>query len=412
MPNPFTSFPDFPVNQLRRFFTSKKDREDVLLTPGPVLLRSNIQKILAQQMWHHRSPKFESLLKEVLATLKVVFQTQEPVLILNSSGTGAMEASLTNTLSPKEEILCVCAGKFGDRWRDIAKSLDLKTHSINVPLGQAVSAKQIEEELEKNPRIKALLLTACETSTATEQPVKEVSKALEKHPQVLFIVDGITGLGAMNLPMDKWGIDVLIAGSQKSFMIPTGLSFISLSNKAWEAYKKSACSKYYFDLQKEKTAQAKGQTAFSSNVSLIRALKASLHHIEKQGLQTCILRCQTLKESTHIFFKILGLKLFSSSPANSVTAIQIPKNLSAEEITSCLQRKHNIVIACGQGSLKNKLLRIGHLGPINNRDQLKALKTLALEIHKRDASLFNRTKWKKALYQANKRLTKYPNEKS
>ena len=221
-----------------------------------------------------------------------------------------MEAALTNTLSPKEEILSVCAGKFGQRWKDMAQSLGLKTQSIPVPLGQAVSPEQIEAELEKRPHTKALLLTACETSTGTEQPVKAISQVLKKYPKTLFLVDGITGLGAMELQMEEWGIDVLIGGSQKSFMIPTGLSFISLSKKAWEAYKKSSCSKYYFDLQREKRAQAKGQTAFSSSVSLIRALNTSLCQIEKQGLKSSILRCQTLKAATHVFCRALGLKLF------------------------------------------------------------------------------------------------------
>ena len=323
-----------------------------------------------------------------------------------------MEAALTNTLSPKEEILCVCAGKFGQRWKDMAQSLDLKTQSIPVPLGQAVSPEQIEAELEKRPHTKALLLTACETSTGTEQPVKAISQVLKKYPKTLFLVDGITGLGAMKLQMEEWGIDVLIGGSQKSFMIPTGLSFISLSKKAWEAYKKSSCPKYYFDLQREKRAQAKGQTAFSSSVSLIRALNTSLCQIEKQGLKSSILRCQSLKDATHVFCHALGLKLFSSHPANAVTAVESPPHLSTQEILDSLYKNHNIVIAGGQGSLKDKLFRIGHLGPIKDQDQLKALKAFALEIYKRDAALFDPLQIKKALLKVKHRLKKASYEKS
>ena len=369
--------------QSKRFFNRKKEQEDILLTPGPVLLRADVQKRLSQQMGHHRTPQFESLLKEALDSLKRLFQTEEPVLILNSSGTGAMEAGLTNCLSPQDEILCVCAGKFGERWKGIAQSFGIKTHCLQLPLGRAVTPQQIEKELEKNPKIKALLLTACETSTATEQPVREISQTLKNYPQILFLVDGITGLGAMNLNMKEWGIDVLIAGSQKSFMIPTGLSFISLSKKAWQAVKKSSCPKYYFDLQKEKKAQALGQTAFSANVSLLRALHTSLCHIEKQGLKACISRCQNLKESTHIFCEVLGLKLFSSRPANSVTAILSPSHLPAEEILKDLYKQHKIRFAGGQGVLKNKIFRIGHLGPISNSYQLKSFVRFRLRVAKK-----------------------------
>ena len=393
-----------PLAKIKKLFSAIINTEDILLTPGPVLLSPKVQKALSQQMWHHRSSEFEKLLKEVLTSLKKLFQTKEAVLILNSSGTGAMEASLSNTLSPGEEILCICAGKFGERWKDMADCFGIKVHSIKVPLGQAVSTQIIKKELEKNPNIKALLLTACETSTATEQPIEAISKMLKKFPQILFILDGITGLGAMDLPMDSWGIDVLIAGSQKSFMIPTGLSFIALSQKAWTAAKTASCQKYYFDLHREKTAQAQGQTAFSSNVSLIRALKESLKYIDNQGLQAWILRCQNLKESTHIFCKALGLSLFSSKPANSVTAIQIPDHLSAKDIKKNIQKKYHIVIAGGQGGLKESLLRIGHLGPIKNKNHIKALEALALEIQKKDPSLFSRQQIKKALSQAKKTL--------
>ena len=348
-------------------------------------------------MWHHRSFKFEKTLKDLGLSLKKIFQTKEAVLILNSTGTGAMEAALSNTLSPRDEVLCVCAGKFGERWRDIAQSFGIKVHSINVPLGKAVSVETVKIELEKNKQIRAFLLTACETSTATDQPIKDISTILKKHPQVLFLVDGITGLGAMDLPMDEWGIDVLIAGSQKSFMLPTGLSFIALSEKAWTANQSSSCSKYYFDLHKEKQAQDQGQTAFSSSVTLIRALKESLHFIEKQGLKSCVLRCQALKKSTHIFCESLGLSLYSSKPANSVTAITIPENLSAKSIKKSLEEKHRIVIAGGQGNLKDKILRIGHLGPISNRDQLRALRALALELQKKDPFFFSHKKTKDAL---------------
>ena len=365
-----------------------KKEDELLLTPGPVLLSPFVRKALSRPMWHHRSFKFEKVLREVSSDLKDIFQTKQPVLILNSTGTGAMEAALSNTLSPGEEVLCICAGKFGERWKEIALAFNLKVHLVNVPSGEAVRPKIIQKNLEKNKQIRALLLSACETSTATEQPVKEIAKVLENHPQTLFIVDGMTALGASELPMDKWNIDVLIAGSQKSFMLPTGLAFISLSKKAWKAVEKASCPRYYFDLKKEKKAQAKGQTAFSSSVTLIRALKTSLNFIKKQGLKSCVLKCQTLKKSTHIFCESLGLNLYSSKPANSVTAIKIPKNLSVKAIRKNLQENHGIVIAGGQGLLKDEILRIGHLGPIKPQSHLRALKALALELKKKSSHNF------------------------
>lgn len=383
-----------------------KKKDPLLFTPGPVILSPKIKNVLSQAMWHHRSSEFKKTLHQISSDLKEIFQTKQAVLILTSTGTGAMEAALSNTLSLGEEVLCICAGKFGERWREIAQAFGIKTHSINIPLGQAVPVETVKKALEKNPQIKAVLISACETSTATEQPIKELSTVLKKFPKVLFIVDGISAVGAMKLPMDQWGIDVLVAGSQKSFMLPTGLSFISLSKKAWSAQAHSSLPKYYFDLKKEKEAQAKGQTAFSSSVTLVRALKESLSFIKKKGLKTSIAKCKILKQSVHVFCESLGLELFSLKPANSVTAIKIPKNLSAEQIKKNLEQKHGIVLAGGQGKLKNKILRIGHLGPISATDQLRALKALALELSKEDPKRFQDKKIKEALKRAKQCLKK------
>ena len=386
-------------------FKKFKTKDPLLLTPGPVLLSPQVKRALSQPMWHHRSSEFKKTLNQISSDLKTIFQTKEPVVILNSTGTGAMEAAISNTLSPKEEVLCVCAGKFGERWKEIAQAFGIRVHSINAPLGQTISPEQIERVLKKNRRIKALLISSCETSTATEHPIKEISHILKKYPHVLFIVDGITGVGAMKLPMDRWRIDVLVAGSQKSFMIPAGLSFIALSKKAWSAREISTCPRYYFDLKKEREAQDKRQTAFSSSVTLIRALKESLSFIKKQGLSASISKCQTLKKSTHVFCEQMGLTLFSSRPANSVTAIQIPKALSAGQIKKSLEQK-GLILAGGQGLLKDKILRIGHIGPIQPSDHLMALRALALELKKKAPRDFDDKKIKTALKSATKAVQK------
>ena len=371
--------------------------QPLLLTPGPVILHPEIQKSLSGPMWHHRSSQFESILKQVSKDLKDIFQTKEEVLILTSTGTGAMEAGLANTLSLQEEVLCVCGGKFGERWREIALALNLTVNGIHVPWGQAVSVEDIEKQLEQNKQIKAVLISACETSTATQYPIQEICELLKNYPEVLVIVDAITGLGTMELKMDEWGIDVMVAGSQKSFWLPTGLSFICLSKTAWKKALNSNIPKYYFNLIREREAQLKGQTAFSSSVSLIRALSTSLNLLKKQGLKNLILRCEIFKKACHVFCESLTLKIYSSNPANALTAIEIP---SAQTLKQKLEEKHQVFVAGGQAHLKNKILRVGHLGPLKNKDLMRGLKALAFELHKTEPSVFTGKKIKSALRKA------------
>ena len=347
-------------------------KEPLLLTPGPTILSLKVRKSLSLPMEHHRSPRFDKSLKNVLLTLKTLFQTSEPVLILSSSGTGAMEAAVSNLISPGEEVITVVAGKFGERWMEIAGSFGAKVHSIKVSWGKTPSLKKIEETLKKHPKAKAFFISAVETSTATKMPILEISKVLKKYPDILFIVDGITGLGAMPLPQEKLGIDVLMAASQKTFQIPTGLSFISLSKKAWEAVDTCKTKKYYFDLKKEKKAQEKGQTRFSSSVSLIFALEESLKSFGKD-FTSSIKRCQKFQKASLAFLKEMKLPLCSSSPAPSVTAFFIK---DAGVIKKELEKK-GVIIAGGQGDWKGEVLRIGHLGLLKEEDFLKALKLLA-----------------------------------
>ena len=373
----------------------------LLLSPGPVLLHPQIQKNLALAMIHHRDQAFQEILLEVSKKLKLFFQTEEEVLILNATGTGAMEAALLNTLSAGEELICVGGGKFGERWRDMAQKLSLKVHFMDLDWGQALDPAELEKTLSKYPQAQALILTASETSTATSHPVEEISQVLKKHPRILFIVDAITALAAMPMKMQEWGIDVMIAGSQKSFWLPTGLSFISLSKKAWQKSLSSRLPKYYFDLNREKKAQAKGQTAFSSPVTLIRALHSSLKLLENIGLENLISQCESFKNSTLEFGKILHLQAFSSSPSSSVTALLVEE---AGEIKKNLEKNHHIIVAGGQEQLKNKILRIGHLGPIKKEDFLFALKSLALELQTRSPSHFTKKQVEKACKKASEIL--------
>ena len=359
------------------------------MTPGPVNLTPQIKKALSQPALHHRSLEFEKILESVEKKLQGFFQTSQPVLILNASGTGAMEAALNNTCSPGDPVLFLVTGKFGERWRDMGKVYKLRVKTLQAPLGDIVSPKQVLHFLHKNPETKAVFIQACETSTGVAYPIKELSKMMKSHPKTLLIVDGVTGFGAMELNMDKWGLDVLIGGSQKSFQLPTGLSFIALSEKAWKRQAESRCPKYYFDLKREKEALKKKQTAFSSNVTFIRALERNTKLFSKEGQRNQILKCEAFARSTWAFCKAMNLKLFSKHPAYALTAIEMPKAYCSEKIKANLEKNHGIIVAGGQGKLKGEILRIGHLGPLTQFQHLKGLKALAKELQKIDPKIYS-----------------------
>lgn len=341
-----------------------------LLTPGPVPLPPSILKILGAPMWHHRTPQFEKVLRSVHEKLKLTFQTKNPVLILTSTGSGAMEAAIVNTLSPGDEIITVVSGKFGERWSAMAGEFGIKSHDIKVPWGESVDPLSIRDLLIKNPRIRAVLCQVSETSTATVHPIKEIAEIVREHSETLFMVDAITAIGAMDLQMDSWGLDVVVSGSQKAFMLPTGVSFIALSDKAWAANKTSKCPKFYFNLQNELKTQSRGETYFSSSVPHIRALDLSLKQLTGLNLKKSIKRCHKLAEVTRKASEMLGLCVYSKSPSSSVTAIALPSQIDGQKLRDELEKKYHLVLMGGQDQLKGKILRIGHLGYITNEDML------------------------------------------
>jgi aspartate aminotransferase-like enzyme len=339
-----------------------------LLTPGPVPLHPKVIEALAKPMIHHRTPEFERCYKAALAGLKDVFETVEPVFIQTSTGSGAMESSITNTLSPKDKVAVVVSGKFGERWAQMAKNFDLNVTVLAVEWGQAVDPERIRQHLKAHPDTKAVFCQACETSTATVHPIQAIADIVRPLPETLFIVDGITAVGAMEMPMDNWGLDVLIGGSQKAFMLPTGLSFISLSKKAQNLQKRSTLPKYYFDLAVEQKALQKGESQFSTSVPMVRALEASLELMTGENKIVTRDRIQELAKMTRERAIEMGLKIFSQSPSPSVTAITMPEGIDSQMIRQKLETNHNITVMGGQDSLKGKILRVGHLGYILNSD--------------------------------------------
>jgi len=280
-----------------------------------------------------------------------------------------MESALVNTLNPGDKVLSVVAGKFGERWAKMAETFGAEVHTLNLEWGKPIQLSQFEAHLKSQPDIKAVLTQACETSTATVFPIKEMALLTKQHTQALFMVDAITAMGCMDLKMDEWGLDVIVAGSQKAFMLPTGLSFIGLSKRAQEASKKNQCKRYYFDWGPELKVHPKS-THFSSPNSLVIALAEVLKMFDEVGMAQVKSRCKVLAQATREGAKDLGLHVFSEAPSDSVTAIQLPQNVDGEKIRSWIETKKNITVMGGQDQLKGQILRVGHMGAIYDDDLL------------------------------------------
>jgi len=351
----------------------------ILLAPGPVQLHPEVQKILAQPMIHHRTPEFDQILKNVLTQLRFFFQTSQPVFMHTSTGSGAMESALVNVLSPGDEVLAIVSGKFGERWADMAEVYGAKVLRHNVPWGHAVNCAEIEALLNEHKNIKHVLCQACETSTATAHDIKKLGELVQKTP-ALFIVDGITAVGAYELPMDLWHIDVLVAGSQKAVMLPTGLSLISLSQKAWAVAEKARTPRFYFDLRRELKANQNGETLFSAPVPLVKALNYVLGRIEEIGLEKHFSQLRRRAQCTREVARLMGLTLYSRSPSDSVTALNVPAGFDGVKLREHLEKKYLLTIMGGQDEAKGKILRIGHMGYITDQHLIETMHRLALAL--------------------------------
>lgn len=281
-----------------------------------------------------------------------------------------MESAAVNTLSPGDEVLCLAGGKFGERWVKICKAYGMKVHEISLPWGKALDLNVFEEQLKKHSHVKAVFTQACETSTATLFPIQEMARLIQKHSQALVIVDAITAMGCIDLPMDEWGLDIVIAGSQKAFMLPTGLSFIGISKKALKASETSLCPKFYWDWKNE-LKNYPNSTHFSSPNSMIVALSQVLQLFKNVGMSEVKKRSLALSQATQVGGQLLGLKVFSESPSPSVTALELPSDIQGESLRLWLEENKNITLMGGQDQLKNKILRIGHMGAITNEDLIE-----------------------------------------
>lgn len=348
-----------------------------LLAPGPVPVPKSVMQLMSEKVLHHRTPAFEKILLETWAGLQSVFKTKQPVQILTGTGTSAMEAAVINICSPGDEVLVVVSGKFGERWAEICQRYGIKTQTLQVEWGHAVSLDALSAAL-KNKNFKAVFTQVCETSTATLHPIEQMSALISREaPGTLFAVDAITAVGCLPLPMDDWHLDVVIAGSQKAFMIPTGLSFIALSERAWKAQASARCPKFYLDLALEKKANDKKETHFSTPTPLVLGLNAVLNRVQEVGADQVAARCELLASVTREFGERLGLKVYSRAPSSSVTALSVPAGVDGVGLRDWLERERNITIMGGQDQLKGKIIRVGHMGDVRDDDMTALFLSLA-----------------------------------
>jgi aspartate aminotransferase-like enzyme len=341
-----------------------------LMTPGPTPVAPETQLAMAQPIIHHRSPQFMDIMAEVREGLKYLFQTEQEVLTFTATGTGAMEGAVANTLSAGDTALVVDGGKFGERWTELCQVYGVRVNRLPVEWGRAVDPKEVAKNLDADPDIKAVFVQANETSTGVQHPVKELAEVTRSRPGTILVVDAISALGGYELPMDEWGIDVLVAGSQKAMMLPPGLAFAALSGKAWEFVKQSTLPKYYFDFTKQLKSQGKNQTPYTSPVSLILGLQEVLGKIRKHGLEKIYAHNRRLSTATKAAMAALGLQLYSKDyPSVVLTAVQAPAGIDGQKVVSKL-REQGVWIAGGQAQAKGKIFRIAHMGFIDTVDLL------------------------------------------
>jgi len=351
-----------------------------LYTPGPTPLLPAAQFAMAAADMHHRTPEFRALYLKVLAQLKVFVGTKNDVLLLSSSGTGAMEASVSNLTSPGDKTLVLTAGKFGERWVSLLKAFGCEPEVLTAPYGETFDLATVKAAIK--PGIKAVFMQATETSTAVRHDVEAVARLIKENaPETLLVVDGITGLGTTHFDVDGWGIDILIGGSQKAVMIPPGLAYLSVSDKAWAAMEASKNPRYYFDLRKERKNAVKGESAYTPAVALIAGLGAALDYIAGQaggdlekGRIALVDNAQVNAAATRAGLTALGFTLFApTAPAAAATAVAVPEGMNSGDVVKALKTRFALVTANGQGEMQGKIFRVAHLGFFDYLDTVALL---------------------------------------
>lgn len=350
-----------------------------LFTPGPTPLLLEAQARALTATLHHRTDEFRRLMRETIDGLRGYFNTKNDVLIFASSGSGAMEGAMTNLVSPGERVLVGTAGKFGERWVGLARAYGAEVVTVQSPYGQCVPMLEMKKRLETEGPFRAVFIQATESSTGVRHDVETLGKLVSAYPETCLVVDAITGLGTTDLRPDEWGLDLVIGGSQKATMVPPGLAFVSVSDKAWKLIAKSKTPRFYFDFARERKSQAKGESSYTPATTLVVSLHAALEYIHQVGREDLISNAALLAEATREAAKRLGLGLFAQcSPASALTSISAPEGIDSGRIVKEMRTRFGAIVSNGQGEMKGKIFRLAHLGYYDAMDLFAAI--AALEI--------------------------------
>jgi aspartate aminotransferase-like enzyme len=332
---------------------------------------------MAKPVFHHRTKEYQELFRQVTEGLQYVFQTQNDVITLCASGTGAMEAAVVNALAPGEKAVAVIGGKFGERWAELCKANRCEVIALDIEWGKAVQPAQIEDCLRSDPKIAAVFITLCETSTGVATDVEAIGNVVRNY-DALLVVDGISGVGALPMKTDEWHVDMLVVGSQKALMMPPGLSFITVSPKAWDKIARTATHAYYFNLSKAKEALADFDTPYTPAVTFVRGLKTSLDMIRAEGIENVWRRHAVMAEAARAAVKAMGLAGFASAPSDAVTTVKLPPGIDGNAVPKKLLNEHGVTIVGGQEKLKGKIVRIAHMGYMDKFDIIVAIAALEM----------------------------------
>lgn len=349
-----------------------------LMTPGPTPVPEDTLLEMAKPVFFHRSPQFKQILTEVQDDLRYVFCTRNPVITLTSSGTGGMEAAVVNSFPTGSTVIVCHAGRWGERWRGICKAFGIEVISVAAPYGQAVQPEQLRQALAEHPNVQGVMTTLSETSTGVGHDIAAFGKLVANTPAIL-LVDAISGLGVMPCRVDDWHVDICVTGSQKALMMPPGLAFVSVSDKAWKLIEaNSQCRTFYFDLKKYKAKLAESDTPYTPANTLIRALRLSLKRFRTEGNEAVWARYSRIASAARAGMQALGLELFAARPADSLTVAHVPAGIDGNTLLSKLEKQYGVKLANGQDTLKGKIIRLAHMGYIDQFDVLAAISALEL----------------------------------
>ena len=341
-----------------------------LRIPGPTPCPDEVLKAIGRQMINHRGKEFGEMTNRFIPKLKQCFQTKNDVVILSTSGTGGLESAVVNTLSPGDKVLGISIGIFGDRFGECAKTYGAEVIPLKYEWGQTAKPDDVRKALKENPGVKAVLVTHNETSTGTTNPLKEIAKVVKEFDK-LILVDAVSSLSSIDLPVDAWDLDVVVTGSQKGWMVPPGLAFVSISERGWKAHAEAKMPRFYFDFSRAKKFAADGQTPWTPTVSVFFGMDVALDMMLKEGLPNIFARHARVADKARAWVKSKGLQLLSVDErfaSNTVTAVKAPDDMDVAKFTSTLRDEYKVVIAGGQGGMKGKVFRIGHLGFITDKD--------------------------------------------